>query len=626
MHEWQTRRSTPPLADLLSLFVKICGAVHAAHLAGVTHRDLCPSNILLDDRGEPHVLDFGLARTAFDRFITGSSKNITLTEQFLGRLEYASPEQARCAHESMDIRSDVYSLGVMLYQLITGGRFPYSVEGRIGDAMSTILRTAPVPPQVNDQLDAIVLKALAKSAQERYQSAGELARDVQSHRDGTLSHCQPPWGPPARRVTWPRLMIAAAALFIFGGVLFSVSTRPVDPLTIHPHARVEATDLLRRVRLTEDALSGVWESTGQGYFGRSQSGGRLRLRSNVRGAYDVRFTFSKPGSMVGLRFTFGGRRFVWYLDVSHGIGTGFGVADDAKGGDVWLPGSPARQAPRFEADSRYTALLQIRHDAFIGHINGQPVIRWNIDPSILRLEQDWTIEAEGLEFVCQFDGYLHAAEAISVPDAPGVVAARPGSVLPQTDPPPPVQLGSPVDLLALADLSEAISAEYWKRTDQGFVSLTSGVGSVGDPQILRIPYRVQGEYDLRVAFTYQRQPGLLLVLLSHRGKRFNFVTQGGSAGFFPVNGAHAHENRSSLLQWNAPPDGAMQTLILQIRDQKVRAELNGRLISEMTTDFSDLDDTFRHTGPIGEFDFGIYATSATLHAAELIPVRPSPGK
>ncbi len=109
--------------DTLLLFGKICEAVNAAHLKGVIHRDLQPGNIRIDADGEPHVLDFGLAKLAPDGLGArqrvhpgGSSKQaMTLTGQFIGSLPWASPEQASGRPDQIDVRTDVYSLGVIIY-------------------------------------------------------------------------------------------------------------------------------------------------------------------------------------------------------------------------------------------------------------------------------------------------------------------------------------------------------------------------------------------------------------------------------------------------------------------------------------------------------------------------------
>jgi serine/threonine protein kinase len=195
-------------SSLLRLFMKICDAVNAAHLRGVTHRDLSPSNIIVDECGEPHVLDFGLARTAFDRFITRRDESISVTGQFLGKLAYASPEQAQGNPDKIDIRTDVYALGVILYQILTGGRFPYEVVGNIADVLNNIIHAKPTPPSklvianeaedvaerrkikrrhppvINETIEAIVLKALEKNPDDRYQSAGELAREIGNYLSG----------------------------------------------------------------------------------------------------------------------------------------------------------------------------------------------------------------------------------------------------------------------------------------------------------------------------------------------------------------------------------------------------------------------------------------------------------
>ena len=167
--------------DTLRLFMKVCDAVNAAHLQGITHRDLKPGNIRVDEAGEPHVLDFGLAKAAMESQEAAGAA-MTVTGQFLGSLPWASPEQAEGVPAKIDLRTDVYSLGVILYQMLTG-RLPYEVIGNIRDVLDRILRAEPVRPstirrQINDEVETVVLKCLAKDRERRYQSAGELARDI----------------------------------------------------------------------------------------------------------------------------------------------------------------------------------------------------------------------------------------------------------------------------------------------------------------------------------------------------------------------------------------------------------------------------------------------------------------
>lgn len=173
----------------LALFHKICDAVNAAHLRGIVHRDLKPANIRVDASGEPHILDFGLAKGAGTDIIEGENLQVmTATGDFLGSLPWSSPEQAERAPEKIDVRTDVYSLGVILYQLLTG-RFPYEVLGNFREALDRILHEAPRRPStikrgINDEVETIVLKCLSKERDRRYQSAGELARDIRHYLAG----------------------------------------------------------------------------------------------------------------------------------------------------------------------------------------------------------------------------------------------------------------------------------------------------------------------------------------------------------------------------------------------------------------------------------------------------------
>jgi len=173
----------------LNVFLRICEAVHAAHLRGIVHRDLKPTNIQIDDLGEPYVLDFGLAKAVPGRSgDTPGSWDATVDGQFVGSLPWAAPEQVMNESDAMDLRTDVYGLGLLLYFMLTRS-LPYERGANLRDMTDRILLSNPVRPStlrrdVDDELDTIVLMCLQKDPGRRYQIAGELARDLRRYRAG----------------------------------------------------------------------------------------------------------------------------------------------------------------------------------------------------------------------------------------------------------------------------------------------------------------------------------------------------------------------------------------------------------------------------------------------------------
>ncbi|MEI7658185.1 MAG: serine/threonine-protein kinase [Phycisphaerae bacterium] len=163
---------------ILRLFARIAGAVQHAHARGVIHRDLKPGNVLVDAQGQPHVVDFGLAR----RGEWSPETSPTLVDEFQGTPAYASPEQVSGDPRAIDVRTDIYSLGVMLYRALTG-HWPYAVEGSLSDQIRNIKHALPQAPSrrvrhVDPDVDTVVLTALAKEPQRRYQSAAALESDL----------------------------------------------------------------------------------------------------------------------------------------------------------------------------------------------------------------------------------------------------------------------------------------------------------------------------------------------------------------------------------------------------------------------------------------------------------------
>ena len=221
------------IGPTLALFKKVCRGVEHAHLQGVIHRDLKPENILIDGEdadAEPKVIDFGIAR--FSEEGAGGTL-LTSPGQIIGTLETMSPVQARGAADEIDVRTDVYALGVVLYQMLTG-EAPLAVRGKsVPDALRTILETAPANPSklrkaIRPELDAIVMKCLAKSSDDRYESVRALREDVLAFIEGRTVSARAPTTFELLRMTARRhraILIPASLVFAVAIAAAVVSTR-----------------------------------------------------------------------------------------------------------------------------------------------------------------------------------------------------------------------------------------------------------------------------------------------------------------------------------------------------------------------------------------------------------------
>jgi len=219
----------------IDIAMDVCGALEAAHARGVIHRDIKPGNIMLNERGDVKVTDFGIAR------VTTTAETVAQTAAILGTASYLSPEQAQGL--PVDGRSDIYSLGCVLFEMVTG-RPPFLGDSPVAVASKQVLEQ-PIPPSrlnpdVTPDLDAVVLRALSKNPANRYQSAEEMRADLDRAKRGLpvdatpllagttqvidrpppqSTQVLPPPGEPERR-NWVPIVVTLILIALLGGLLW----------------------------------------------------------------------------------------------------------------------------------------------------------------------------------------------------------------------------------------------------------------------------------------------------------------------------------------------------------------------------------------------------------------------
>lgn len=234
----------------LQLFAQICDAVHHAHTCQILHRDLKPGNVMVNSAGIPKLLDFGIAKLLLTELIPGG---VPTTETHLRLLtpDYASPEQVR--GESLTSATDIYSLGILLYELLTGAR-PFQASGLGKVAMEKVIveKTAPLAStqvkdpqlrhQISGDLDNIIAMAMRKEPERRYPSAEAMRQDIERHLSGhaVIARGDSVIYRARKWTTRNRLRLTAAALFLIASISLTYHFLPSSAPT------AEAEDLMSR--------------------------------------------------------------------------------------------------------------------------------------------------------------------------------------------------------------------------------------------------------------------------------------------------------------------------------------------------------------------------------------------
>jgi eukaryotic-like serine/threonine-protein kinase len=267
----------------IDIAMDVCQALEAAHAQGVIHRDIKPGNIMLNPRGEVKVTDFGIAR------VTTTADTVAQTAAILGTASYLSPEQAQ--GQPVDARSDLYSLGCVVYEMVTG-RPPFLGDSPVAVASKQVLEQ-PVPPSklnsdVTPDLDAVILRALAKNPANRYQSAEEMRADLERAKRGLPVDATPllaagatqvldrppaqatqvlPPSEPERRTNWVPIVVTLVLIALLGGLLWFLASTLLDddpqtPVTVEvPNVvgdkRAEAISELEDAGLEEGTITPV---------------------------------------------------------------------------------------------------------------------------------------------------------------------------------------------------------------------------------------------------------------------------------------------------------------------------------------------------------------------------------
>ena len=293
----------------LALMVRICEAVQHAHQRGLIHRDLKPANILVDETGQPKILDFGVARLTLEdgQAEDGQRTLETALGQIVGTLAYMSPEQVSGDPLELDTRSDVYSLGVILYELLSG-RLPYEVNHRqFAEAVHTIQEQEPpalgsVARDYRGDIETLVKRALEKDKARRYSSAVDLGADIQRYLNDEPIIARPPSAAyQVRKFARRHRALMAGVAAVFAVLVIGVAASTAEAIRAN-QARQAAVKERDRAVAAEASAKAVNDFLQNDLL--AQAGASAQARPDTKPDRDlkVRTALDRAAASIGARF------------------------------------------------------------------------------------------------------------------------------------------------------------------------------------------------------------------------------------------------------------------------------------------------------------------------------------
>lgn len=366
-------------AQLVDILSQVCNALEHAHQHKVVHRDIKPENILLDRNGRVRIADFGLAKIVRPENKQGS---VTQVDLVMGTPKYMAPEQSESL-AGADHRADIYSLGVVLYEMLTG-EAPYGVY-----------RPPSSSAGVSSHLDEVVLRALERLPERRYQSASQLkteletatrSRDARKHKSGAsiFGHLK------------ERLLSRTAV--ILGGVLLLAAAATAYLIREKPVPSGPYIDLLKLIDPKLDAVQGQWEFSEKALVSPIEPSARLQIPFVPPDEYDLTIVLERMEgvSSIDIGLASGGRQF--HIDIdgwSNGETTGLNLIDGRPGNmnETAYHGRliPFGSGASGLSNSKLIFVCSVRRNSVALHAQDKLIFHWKGDFARLTAGQNWKL-------------------------------------------------------------------------------------------------------------------------------------------------------------------------------------------------------------------------------------------